>query len=320
MQSNKQSTDVSRRDFLRMVAGGTFGLAAGGLLAGCGGGGNSAAPVGRGQSLVVSTFTGGTIERYDVATGAHQQTLRPVANAGPAGIALAPDKTLWVANRFQGALQHWDLNTGASIGVINNIHAPHSCAVGPDGNLYAPNAVSYFGGSPTSEDTIEKFNALTGEHLGVFTHTPLPFSLVWGPDGALYSSSTLELGNTHPHSDSIKRFNGQTGALLNVVVNGDKVPFDMLFTQHGTILVSEFIDNRIEEYDLATGASVRTLASVDFPIGMAYGPDGNIWVGSFSDRLSSVNSGSVVRIDPNTGAHQGTFVSGLSQGAFVLFV
>lgn len=312
---------VSRRGFLRGLTGGALALSAGGVLTACGGGDDFKprnVPLARnGGDLFVSTFTGNTIERYDATTGAYKATIP--TGFGPAGLAEGPDGDLFVAMRFAQSVERYDPGTGTLKGRLNGLSAPHSCCVGTDGVLYVPNAVSYFG-YPGDQDTIEKYDARTGTHLGTFAHMVEPFSLVWGPDNNLYASTALELGNQHPNSDSIRYFDGRTGALLGLVVQNDKVPFDMVFTPNGTVLVTEFITNRVQEYDLKTGASIRTFCVVSSPIGITYGPNGDIYVGSYSDEVSGTNTGSVFQYDAQTGKIKGTLVKGLVHAAFLKFI
>lgn len=315
MNENNQPTLRSRRAFLRDMASGALGLAAGSLLAGCGGGSSTITGT-VGRRLFVSTFTGNTIEQFDASTGAHQRTIN--TNLGPAGLALGHNNDIFAAMRFADRVERYDLTSGKLIGTIKQTLAPHSVAIGPDGHVYIPNVPSYYSHA-LGQDTIERFDAVSGASLGTFAQMDMPFSLVWGPDSNLYASTALELGNTHPNSDSIRRFAGTTGSLLNIVVQGDKVPFDMLFMTDGTMLVAEFIDSRITRYDLTTGLAIGQFASVNFPIGMTVGPDGNLYVGSFSDRLGRTKSGTVQRFNLTTGAPLGTFISGLTFGAFLAF-
>jgi DNA-binding beta-propeller fold protein YncE len=316
MIRSRHHAGLTRRELLRNLGGGALTLAAGNLLGGCGGGSSSTfGPAIAGRSLYVSTFTNNTIERYNFLTGAHLGTI--YTDLGPAGMALGANNELFVALRFNNSIDRFDLATGSRTLRIKQVSAPHSVSIGPDGNVYCPNVPSYYS-YPDSTDAIEHFDSATGAHLGTFAKMAMPFSLVWGPDQNLYASTALELGNTHPNSDSIRKFNGQTGADLGLLVNDDKIPFDMLFTNRGTVLVSEFLDNRVQEYDATTGASIGTFARVYFPIGITYGPDGNVYAASYSNALSGKNTGSVVVLDPTTGDLLATFVSGLAFAAFIV--
>ncbi|QDT96317.1 GEVED domain-containing protein [Gimesia aquarii] len=104
-----------------------------------------------------------------------------------------------------------------------------------------------------------------------------PRDIVFGPDGDLYVSNGFENSNGSDHS--IERFNGQTGA------------------SEGSFVIP------------GSGG-------LDVPNGMAFGPDGNLYV-------ASSDTGQILRFDGQTGAIIGTGVfasgGGLVEPRFITF-
>jgi glucose/arabinose dehydrogenase len=80
------------------------------------------------------------------------------------------------------------------------------------------------------------------------------------------------------------------------------------------ILVADFQLNRIGRYDVATGASLGTFASVPKPNEMLVGPDGLLYVTSSGTTLSSPHS--IIRFDPATGQNLGEFATNASLRGF----
>ncbi|NET70507.1 MAG: hypothetical protein F6K62_05810 [Sphaerospermopsis sp. SIO1G2] len=118
----------------------------------------------------------------------------------------------------------------------------------------------------TRGDNVLRFDAATGNYLGEFIPVGLgglddPDTLLFGPDANGDGKSDLYIANG-PESGipSVLRFDGETGAFIDVFV-GDNP------------------DTNVDE----TGGLIR-------PYGMAFGPDGNLYVASFlSDQILRYN-------------------------------
>lgn len=336
MLDRMNETLLSRRGFLRGLAGGVGSLSAAALLAGCGDSGSVADPAkAEGRGLYVSTFLGNTLENYNVSNGGRQRSISPgftgsiePPGAGAMGIAFGHNDDVWVACHFQDVIEHYDLKTGNLLKRVEGIHAPYGLAIGTDGYLYATDVVSIYGLS-NAPDSIQRFDANTGQFLNVVAQINTPLGVVWGPDNNLYVSTardgivahpngTITLDTSHPASDTIVRVNPTTGA-VTPLVTGTKLPFDFVFRNDGTLLVTEYLNNRIQVYNSTTGASLGTFASVPAPIGIAYGPDGYLYVTTNTDLLTSQNRGKVLRLDSTTGATVNAFISDLLGAAYVRF-
>lgn len=87
-----------------------------------------------------------------------------------------------------------------------------------------------------------------------------PDDLTFGPDGNLYVSSGSNSGG------QILRFNGQTGAFIDVFATGTTAnplvrPYGNAFGPDGYLYVSSFLTDEILRFDAVTGAFVDVFAS-----------------------------------------------------------
>jgi glucose/arabinose dehydrogenase len=187
---------------------------------------------------------------------------------------------------------------------------PDDLTYGPDGNLYVSSGTNT-GGS------ILRFDGRTGAFIDVFaTSTSLkrPYGNAFGPDGKLYVASF--------RSDQILRYDGSTGAFLDIFATGVGLadglngPNDLAFGPDGALYVTtqgSVADgsggilfgqkSQILRYDIVTGAgsvfadqpdpTPESFGFVSF-LGLAFGPDGNLWSSDFANGLRVY--------DPATGA------------------
>lgn len=114
---------------------------------------------------------------------------------------------------------------------------------------------------------------------------------------------------------SVQRYNGTTGVSLGTFVSGGSLhgPVGVVFGPDGTLYISSIDNGEVQRYSGTTGAFLGTIATVPFgvdptfgfalgPLGLAFGPDGNLYVGN--DFTNDVQ-----RYSGTTGAFLGTFVS-----------
>jgi DNA-binding beta-propeller fold protein YncE len=186
--------------------------------------------------------------------------LAAAAQAGP---------ILYVSDASSGSIKLYDGTTGAFISdqplpalapffIPGN---PAGMAIGPNGNLFVADNLN---------NAIYQFDS-AGNFLGQFVpgcagspdcDTPdkavLPNGIVFGPDGNLYVAASGNGGQSF-----INRYNGTTGA---------------------------FIDRFV---DVGFGPS---FGGLNGPSGIAFGPDGNLYV-------SDLGGGEISRFDGTTGAY-----------------
>ena len=124
---------------------------------------------------------------------------------------------------------------------------------------------------------ILRFNGSTGAYIGKFaSFTNTGYSMTYGPDGNLYVGT----------SRSIFRYDGQTGALLNILVQGGTngltpPPLDMTFGPDGNLYVAGGT-NSVRRYNGTTGAFIDNFAqssnSFATQRGLTFGADGNLYI------------------------------------------
>jgi WD40 repeat protein len=273
----------------------------------------------RADELLVSGFSCSCVNRYDAASGAF---LAPLDRAlGAQGIARGADGDLYVAAEQANQIKRYDGHTGAFRDrfVWNDPAVPgdethglaHPTAVvfGPNGNLF----VASF-----DTDAVYEFDATTGAFVRQLVAPSSngldgpDVGMTFGPDGNLYVPSYFD--------HRVLRFDGASGAPLGELVSardgGLANPRAVLF-RGGFAYVSGERSNAVLRYDAASGAFDREFVAAGQilgPTGMAFGPDGALYV------ASSVE-GSVRRFDGETGAPIDVFVAPRSGGlAFPTFL
>jgi hypothetical protein len=265
--------------------------------------------------LLVSNPDRRAVSRYDGTTGAFLGHF--VVRISPGPLVFGPDGNLYVIIGGSGVFR-FNGTTGASMGAFatsNGLDFFTALVFGPDGNLYVA----------TSSDSILRYDGTTGTFIDVFVTSQSggltgPQGLRFGPDGNLYVGS----GNTA----QVLRYHGSTGAFLDVFVptasGGLYQPLDLVFGPDGNLYVVAVFGPRVPtlppptigvgRYNGTTGAFIDLFAMPlppdQLPIGLLFGPDGNLYVES--QGLPSV----VDRFNGTTGQFIDQFVPWQSGGLF----
>jgi DNA-binding beta-propeller fold protein YncE len=254
------------------------------------------APAGAlGSVLYVANGDGNSIFSYETSPIAPLGAFVASGSGGltnPRGVAFGPDGSLYVSGgtgilRFNGS-------TGAFLNVLVPGNQPFGLTFGSDGSLYAADITGSF---------VNRYDSTTGALIGTFVAAgsgglAAPRDLVFGPDGSLYVASA--------DSDQVLRYNGITGAFLGVFAN-DVDARGLRFGADGNLFVADFDSDRVLEFNGTTGALIGTFATgggLDGPVGVLFGPDGELYVSSF------LGEGKILRYDGSTGAFLDTIASG----------
>lgn len=268
-------------------------------------------------ALLVGNFFGiGDVKKYNATTGASEGDFVPAGSGGlsfPLGAAIGPDGNLYVSDSNSESVLRYNGKTGAFIDAFVNGEADDAAAeIFRNGFLYVANS--------SDPGSVSRFNATTGASAGFFV-TPGsgglvdPEGMVFGPDGNLYVTS----------GGSVLRYSGTTGAFIDTFVTTNSGGLhntrSIAFAANGDLLAADFFPGGgILRYNGTTGAFLNNFVApgglLAMPRPIAFGPDGNLYVGDFGN-------GSVVRYNGTTGALIDTFVSsgsgGLGGPTFLVF-
>ncbi len=248
--------------------------------------------VGRNGDLYASDFANG-VRRYNLTTGALVESLStnytgttPSSNF-IGSLAFGATGDLYVAgfdvNTEIGAVIRYDGSSGSPVAPFTTLVAPNS-RQRSIGLTFASNSDTFLVGN-TRGDNVYQFNAQTGELIKEFIAPRVgglvdPDTLLYGPDANgdgqadLYVASGDKAGtSTQLGASSVLVYDGQSGAFIKALVK----------------------DNPATTVD-ETGGLFR-------PYGIAFGPDGNLYVSSF-------RSDQILRYNGTTGAFIDVFASG----------
>lgn len=188
------------------------------------------------------------------------------------------------------------------------LDGPGSLLVGPDGKVYA---------SSFATDSVKIYADCSGAYLGELTMAPGeldgPWALAIGPDGLLYVGAR--------NSRSIVRFDLGTreGEVFVSAATGDLgQPMSLAFDADGHLYATSRIvgapstTHPVKKFDGATGAFLGDFVTpgtsgLNNAFGIAFGPDGNLYVGSAASQ-------EIKRFNGQTGAFIDTFVPAGSGG------
>jgi len=229
--------------------------------------------------LYVGDGADNTVKQFDATTGAFVGTLVASGSQGmlgPRGLIFRNPGQLLAVNQnvgttIPGEILNYNGRTGGPLGAVvpaSDPHAPYA----PRGMVLGPNHTLYVADDGNLDGVIlgrvARFNSETGAFLGDlvptgFTGDFYARAVVIGPDGLLYVS----VRNIDPTGGEIMRWDPATGNFLGVFI------------------------------------SSNAANDLNRPEGIAFGPDGNLYVASF--RADESDTDKVLEFNGKTGAYIG---------------
>lgn len=215
--------------------------------------------------------------------------------AGNGGYLLVPDYDKHKVLRYDAA-------TGAFVDEFvsrqsGGLNQPWIALIGPhDGNLYVSSG--HFRG-PGQIKAVLRYDGTTGAFLDEFVQRgqmDMAHSVMFGPDGNVYVGDRVEGNTGHPQGGRILRFDGTTGAFIDEFVpllsGGLLHPLAHVFGPGGRgrgkldLYVTDEDAHDIKRYDGTNGAFKGVFVAADSglisdPLGLTFGPDGNLYVADF---------------------------------------
>jgi WD40 repeat protein len=197
----------------------------------------------------------------------------------PQGIKFGPNGNLYVSSNGSNNVLEFDGQDGSFIGVAASL---------PDMNWPAEinfrNGLLYVSdfSSANSVGRVSRFNVQTNTLVDHFiVGANFADGLSWNTDGNIVLS---EFG-----SNAVRIYDGQTGVYIEDFItpnqNGLASPLDNLFLPNGNFLVSSYNNSRVMMFDANGNYISDPFGAVTFPQGLEIGPDGNIYVGSFTQGI-----------------------------------
>lgn len=195
------------------------------------------------EYLYVASFTTDQIHKYDLTT---RRFVGAFGNESyldcPEGMAICPNNTIYVASFLNDKVVKFSIPDGKFLGVVadksHGLKGPEDVAFLKDGTLLI---CSHY------TDNVLKLNSSSGEQLGVFATVEKPVGLTVGSDGNVYVTSYV--------SNSILRFDGQTGNFIDVYAAGGGLegPSSVSFADLRTLYAASYDSDRVVLYNSTTG-------------------------------------------------------------------
>ena len=200
-----------------------------------------------------------------------------------------------------------DVFVGANEGGL--VHG-RGVVFGPDGNLYVGHQ-----GVDLQGPGVLRFNGQTGEFIDVFASVNSETSQLLFHNGYLFVAATSNILRFDALTGAPAPAAGKTGALFATlgdqgVVNGIHA---FAIGPDGNLYVSNQNGDDILRYDGSTGAFIDAFVpagsgGLDEPVGLTFGPDGHLYVGTNIGGTGGGGPDKVLRFQGPTESNPGAFI------------
>jgi len=182
---------------------------------------------------------GGGVDEFDATTGAFIKTYNPGGGWQWAGV-YAPNGDVLIGSMNTQDVRRYDANTGALIGVLQNIPDPADMAYGPSGHLW----VCSF-----SQPLVFKLNPITGAIAGFLNLPPNA-----QPNDIAFNPANNEILVTDMNALVTHRFDGNTFAPLGTFAGtGWARPHGITISPYtGNVMVVDGATCQVHEFDPVT--------------------------------------------------------------------
>lgn len=263
------------------------------------------------SELLISSFFGNSIVRYNTDTGLNVGSYTGGSLSGALGMKVGPDGMLYVCSEANNSIQRFNMTTHAYVDTIisgSNLNGPTGITFDSSNNILVGN---YNG------DTVTKYSS-TGSFISTLVTAGSggingpDVGITVGPDGKLYVPSF--------DSNAIQRYNATTGAFLDTFIPAGGAgamsqPRTILFRDNKVWVTSDN-GNKVLRYGL-DGSFIDTFVTagsggLSGASGMAFGHDGLLYVSSWrNNRILkySLTDGSFAGTAISTGLNGPTFIT-----------
>lgn len=230
------------------------------------------------------------VRLYDVKSGALQKTVP--WSEGDAAITLLDRADVLATAAKDGAIQAWDLTSGAK---VRSIAGPTprvaDIAFSADRKLVAAAGATYKG---RSEETVRVWDAAGKERFAIPAGIGGTSAMAFSPDGATLVAASWDT--------NVRAFSARNGELLRLIAELPVSMFAIEFSPDGKLLATAGVDRTIYLWETRTWKVARKITGQPEMISsLAFTRDGSkIATGGFSE-LTNRNPVQVIVWDTATG-------------------
>ncbi|WP_250123439.1 hypothetical protein [Chroococcidiopsis sp. CCMEE 29] len=246
--------------------------------------------------LYASNFVDSDINEVNTQTGRVRKVVDSGGLTAPGGLAVYGN-SLYVADT--NSYRVVDRKTGRIQQTVRSIVTPIQNPLTVSVNDRNAIVSSWFAGA------VQRLNRATGAVVNTYTGFGVPYDAIELKSGSILVADCA-LGQLTQIVD-------KEGTNRRIVAKGLSCPTGLALVNNSTVLVTEFLGNRLSRVDLTTGQSTVIAKDLSSPEGVAYHADGIAVVaetGTQSVRAININTGKSITLKRNLPIGLSGFPSG----------